>query len=175
MPTATISGNEYPVYSDVQTADAYLAASLARSAWAALSDDEKAIRLVEATRALDRQRWKSGYQTFAERESIVDIVNASIVIAGSLAGEDADESILTGEASGPIKRLKAASVEIEYHQTAASSAPRGVLPANVLAMIGAYLVNGGMQGVKRSIGGVFAGGTDGISTATQPWGFSKGI
>jgi len=102
---------EFTVYADVEMADEYADGAYHAASWRALTDeDAKARLLITATRLLDRQSWKEGYRTFAEREAEPNIVNASIELAFSmLDGYDPQNTQSTAER---IQSISAGSVSI---------------------------------------------------------------
>lgn len=166
--SVTISGTDFPTYATVAEADAYLSASLAGEAWTALTADGKAIRLVEATRLLDRQTWRAGYQIFAERAAVPAIVSASIEIAGILAAGETD-IITSGSSEATVKREKVGPLEVEYFRSFTTA---GRFPPVIMDLVGGYLA-GNTSG--RGFGGAFTSDTDGCSTADRPWGFTGGV
>src|SRR5262249_45356748 len=111
MPNPTVSlDNDFTVYADVDTADVYMDGAFHGSAWRASDDDTKARALVDATRLLDRQQWKAGYDTYALRLATPNIVNASIEIALDLInGSDLQDAPIQVETN---RSLRAGSVEI---------------------------------------------------------------
>lgn len=168
MATVTINGFEYTTYANVTQADEYLLASLSYETWNALSADNKARNLVEATRVLDRQKWKAGYTTFDQREPIKGIVDASIELAAMLASGETD-FISSSSTTSTTKRLKAGSAEIEYFGPNKRSATR--FQTNIMELIGAYLISTGFG----SFGGAFVSGVDGKSTSGRNYGYVTGI
>lgn len=123
-PTVTIGGTNYDVYADQATADEYLAASIGASAWRDADNDTKAMGLVSATRALDRQAW-IGEKTDPDQtldwprtgiddvdpDTVPDlIVQACIELAAVFV---ADPEFMSTVTATVARRLKAGSVEIE--------------------------------------------------------------
>lgn len=156
MPTVTIDSNDYDVYADVETADAYLAGDFGATLWRAETDaDQKARALVTATRILDRQNWvgektdpdqplawpRTGVDGYDEDTTPQPIIDASIVLAKQIhAGSKVDDqaSIESG-----IKRQKAGSVEVEYFIP--TSDPTR-LPTAVQELVAPWLGGTGLAG-----------------------------
>jgi hypothetical protein len=165
--TVTIGPTEYEVYSDIPTADQFLAAdaSAAGTAWRAQADDTvKARDLVTATRILDRQRWP-GTKTDENQERAFprddmgsdcatdgvipqDLIDACSLLAAYIeAGVDVNGT-LSEQTS--IKRQAAGSVSIEYFRQ--FDIARFPLPVQ-------ELLNCLLAG-SASVGGVISNGTD---------------
>lgn len=166
MATVTIGGTNFTTYARVAEADEYLLASFDFSTWDAKSDDDKGRFLVSATRLLDAQTWQSDYDTFAKREVVADIVNASIEIASMFAkGETAFYGAETS--SGQQKRAKADVVEVEYFRNFATLDVRKStdFPSFIFNLLRPYLA------AATSISaGAFSAGTDGSSIADDDYG-----
>jgi hypothetical protein len=165
MATVTIAGTDFTTYAALAEADEYMLASFDYPTWTAKSDDDKGRYLVSATRLLDAQTWQSTYDTFAEREAVADIVNASIEIASMFAkGETA---FYGAEASsGQQKRAKADTVEVEYFRNFATLDVRKStdFPPYIFGLLRPYLAS------STSIGaGAFSAGTDGVSIANNDY------
>lgn len=165
----TIPGaGEFDVYSDIGTADQYLAADATANgtAWRALADDdEKARYLVTATRLLDRQIWP-GTKTESDqplefpRDSMgSDCAEDGIIpqrlidAASTLAAMMAAGIDVTGSASiqSEIKRQAAGSVSIEYFRPVDAIAR---FPLPVQELLGCLLSGG-----SSSVSGVESFGT----------------
>ncbi len=129
----TVSSSNYKAYASLAEANKEIAVSPARSAtWAALSDDNKKLYLVAATRRLDMLRWKGkraggATQTTAwpreglfyeDGTEVADdaipeaLVRATALLAATIAG-DADAAD-AGVTSQEVQRVKAGTVEVEF-------------------------------------------------------------
>ena len=145
MQTVTISGTDFNAYASVSQADSYLLADVTYATWDANDNDTKGRYLVSATRLLDAQSWRSGYDAQIERESVTDIINASILIANAVSNGNTE--ILGNTATEPQqKRLKAGSVEIENFRDFNSASFTGSkstdFPPAILALLKPYLAGG---------------------------------
>lgn len=169
MATVTINGNSYTTYADVATADEYLLASISYATWEALDTNEKGRFLVEATRVLDRQKWKAGYHTFDERSVVKGIVDASIELAAMLASGE-NEFISNSSTASTTKSLKAGSTSIEYFAPDKSLSAR--FPNQIMELLGGYLLSTGLSGFG---GGAYVSGVDGKSTSDRNYGYFSGI
>ncbi|HEY5410183.1 MAG TPA: DnaT-like ssDNA-binding protein [Caulobacteraceae bacterium] len=166
MPSVTIGSNEYDVYADLPTADAYLAAQISATDWndPATTDDMKSAALVSMTRTIDRQQWQGtqtdGYETHAfprtdlkyadgtevDPNIVPDaVVNACMEGAAQLVGGAAFQDAAT--TFNNVKDLKAGTVDIAYFRTIDES-PR--FPQVVMELIGLWL-NNGSGGVVGSL------------------------
>lgn len=76
-----IGADTYTVYADEDTADTYAAAAYHAEEFRNATLLDRQMALVTATRLLDRQLWRDGYTTFAERAVVQNIIDASIEIA----------------------------------------------------------------------------------------------
>lgn len=176
----TIGGNDYDVYADVATADAYLEAESWASAWRAETDpDAKARALVTATRTLDKLNWP-GSRTDADQmlewprtstgleTSLVPddntipqrVIDAAAALAGQiLAGVDISSTPST--ASGAVRMERAGSVEIEYFRDFEDSGTR--LPLVAWELIAPLLAG------ASSPGGAVSSGTSTCSDFTNDY------
>lgn len=171
MATVFVGSNEYTAYATDAEALEYLAASLTEqaTAFAAATPDTRAKGLIEATRVLDRQTWKSDYDTFAEREVVTDIVNASIELAALLVNGDTDSLSNASVNSGQQKRLKAGSVEIDNYKVLSSDpGARNRFPLQVQELLKPYL------GATVTISGGSAGGVS-RETAIETYTVNEGL
>ncbi len=163
MATVLIDSQPYITYADVVDADLYLLAAFHGATWRALTDtDEKSRALVTATRILDRQRWKDSYDTFAEREVVQDIIDASIELANYLVeGNDPqnDQNV-----SQKIQALKAGSVSITYFRGAEGANLR--FPLLIFELLRDYLAGG-----SATLTGI-ATGTDKETITDDPIGYN---
>lgn len=174
----TIGANQYDVYADQATADAYLEADSNATAWRAATDDTKGRALVSATRILDRQTWQ-GEKTESDqalewpRSGIADVDEGSVpqkiidacceLAAAIVDGYDAANNRTTDT---NIKRQKAGSVEIEYFRPLD---PGTRLPLPVWELIKAWLSG------NVSIAASIATGTDGCSDFDNDYSLTRGV
>ena len=125
--TETLGGVVYDVYSDVATADEYLAADFTATTWRAETDDDQKRRaLITATRLLDRQCWpgemedeeqgtawpRTGVPGFEDGDVPQQIVDANSLLAKYIHEGMAIE--LNVSTANNVRRIKAGSVEQEY-------------------------------------------------------------
>lgn len=169
MATVTISGSNFTTYANVADADTYMLGNLSFAAWNDASTDEKGRYLVSATRLLDNQTWLDAYDTFAERETVQSIINASVEIAALFAA--GNTAIYGAETStGQMKRTKADVVEVEYFRNFATLDVRKTtdFPSYIYMLLKPYL-----KSTSASIGaGAFSAGTDGVSIADDDYGMN---
>lgn len=121
------------IYGSLAGTRAYLGAE--RAEWdlasdAALSVDQKRA-LVKAMRFLDRLAWASAYDTFAERDAVTAIVNASYELAALVYD---DETALDSEADG-VTSISAGGDSVTY----AVGVRRPSVPSVALSLIAPYL------------------------------------
>ena len=169
METVTIASTSFDTYATIVQADDYLLASIDFAAWDANEDDAKSRFLVSATRLLDRQSWQSDYNTQAERESITDIVNASILLANEFS--NGNTALLGfGASEAEVKRLKAGSVETENFRSFNSKSFTGSkttdFPDAILAMLKPYLKNQSFDAFAASFG------VSGVGIASADYGLT---
>lgn len=167
MPTVTITGNDYDVYSDVATADEYLAADFTATQWRAETDaEQKARAKVTAYRTLNQLSWRGdktdpdqgpafprtgmGLSDIDDDEIPQEILDAENLLAKYVHNGTVSTSAST-TASG-VKRQKAGSVEIEYFNPLMVSDPT-LFPEDVMDLIRRFL------GGDRLVGGSIAYGT----------------
>lgn len=156
MAIVSIGGQDFETYVDSANADIYFIPGLSEAAvsFKALADaDAKNSHLVSATRYLDSLPWKTGYQTFAEREAEQKILDACCEIAAAMSVDPEFGTTVAAEA----RRLKAGSVEIEnYRRTSASKSASGTpisfLPPHVRTMLAAFLGSFSMVATSRAFG-----------------------
>ena len=154
MATVTIGGNSYDTYSDVATADLYLAADFALSAgWSGLTADQKGQALVSATRYLDTFNWvgvktsdaqplewpRTGVDGQDPNTVPADIVNGSIELAALIANGTTDQNAVNS--GNNQKRAKAGSAEIEYFSPSDKNSPK--LPVRVNDLVAKYFGSSG--------------------------------
>lgn len=119
MADVTIDGEDYVAYAAVEDADVYAGAASHATTWRAETDDDvKGRALVTSTRTLDRQVWKEGYTTFAEREAVPAIINASIELAFAI--KDGSEVQSQQTTTERVKSISAGSVSITNFWTGAT-------------------------------------------------------
>jgi hypothetical protein len=153
-------------YATVATADTYMLGSINHTVWDARSDAEKERDLIEATRLLDRQKWRSEYNTQALREAQTDIVNACIELAFLIATGNT-ETITNGSTFDNTKRAKAGSVETENFRPFSGLDSPKRFPQNIWEMLRNYMLGGG----SIVVAGAYSSGTSGTSSAFDEWGY----
>lgn len=164
MATVNIEGVTYDVYGSLSAADAYFAAALHATSWAAVldDDDQRAKSLVTATRMLDRARWvgtKTSPSQALEwpRTGVTDrygvplsdsavpvsIENGCYELANLLLG---DSSIQNATSSGSnVKSVEAGSAAVEFFRSTSNSSTR--FPTIVHELIGQFLAGGDGLGI----------------------------
>ena len=175
LSTLTISQNDYKSYASVAEADVDLAVDPVRSAaWTALDSDQKAIRLVSATRRLDLLPWRGApaegpadqetawprsglkYEDGSDVPSDAiprSIELATILLAGTITTTPAHSN--AGTVTPSIRRVRAGSAEVEFAPIAvAIPDPLRIKDETVQALIGQWLAGRG------SAAGGAAYGTD---------------
>lgn len=132
--TVTIGTDTATIYGTAAGASSYLAFTLgdAAAAWRALSADDSSRSLVTATRYLDGLAWSTGYTTFALRDAVTVIVNASYELAALVAE---DPAVLTGGGED-VASYSGGGVSVTF---AGAGQRRGPLPAAIRKMVRAYL------------------------------------
>jgi len=180
VATVEIGGEAYEVYADVETADAYMAASVgpAAEAWRDAAEVDRARALVSGTRAIDAESWQGEKAdaaqpldfprtglTYPDGSAVPsdayppEVVTASIELAAML---NAGEPISPAQArQTTARRLKAGSVEIENFR---QFGPVGVFPSSVMKLLGYWLAGSGGTG----FGGAEASGACGRSAFAAP-------
>ena len=135
LTNLAINGVSYLGYASVDEADLHFAVDPVRgSAWLALTDIQKSINIVSATRRIDLED-APGLKTdpaqlaaypragivcdgvpVPENEVPLPVVNATIVLAGSLPSDASVTSAGSGggASSAYILRVKAGSAEVEF-------------------------------------------------------------
>lgn len=177
ITTITIGGEDYTSYASVAEADVRLAVDATRkTAWEALTTDEKGANLVAATNRLDLELWigeKTGGEGAQENkwartgvtyedgtavsttEVPIEVENATIILAGSIA---LDATLADSGTSGSnTKRVKAGSAEVTFFRSTLPGKP--IQDETVFDLIRQFLE--GSQ-VSSSTGN-FASGTDASS------------
>jgi len=133
ITTIIISAVNYTSYASVAEADDYLAVDPVRKVtWEALSNDDKGLNLVAATRRLDlliwqgektggssqENKWPRTGVSFPDGSAVSttevpqEVENATILLAGSIAisAKVAEQ----GDSGTNTKRVKAGSAEVEF-------------------------------------------------------------
>lgn len=157
-------------YATVDTADTYFADSLRSADWSALTASTQSAALIEATRYLDRLKWK-GTKTDENQslefprdgETVVvnEIIEATYEIAIRLAQDPTLIDSIQDQTGTNIKRVKADSVEVEFFGSSTGSP----LFAWVQSLVGDLLAGGGSKFTVAGSG--IATGTDGGSSFTN--------
>lgn len=133
MTTITIGGASYDVYSSVAEALVYFQASMDSVEWAAVSNANKEIALVAATRMIDRQVWMGARTAVISTQKLewprtditdkaglarssstvpVEIVTASQELAMRI---HRDKSVQESTGGGDeVKSLRADTVDVEF-------------------------------------------------------------
>ena len=174
------SGTSYIVYANLVEALAVLQVDPTRmTAWAALSDEDKGIRLIAATNRLDLLNWqgeKAGGSSqpnqwprsglvYRDGESVPDdaiplaIERATILLAGSIASTPAHSNV--GTSSTSTKRVKAGSAEVEFFHRQESVSGKPIQDETVFELVRDWLEGSNL--VTGSTGSL-ATGTDGESS-----------
>lgn len=173
MAILTINGNEYFSYATVEEADTFLFVQPSTEIWFALSEDAKAKNLVAASTWLDSLSWKTECSPRSLRESSISFKYAAISLANSIAnGNIAFMGATVQEAA--TKRLRAGAAEIEFFASISSFTANPNNPlTNLSPYVRSLISNCLLAGVGSGIGGSISFGTDYISTANDPWDYSK--
>lgn len=173
MGTVTIAGQSYEVYGTYAGAVTHWQAGLGAPAlaWGDANEATRNKALVNAYRLLERQQWLSEFSTFALRDAVENIQEASYEIAGAIL---VDPTLLTSETSGKnIKSVGGAGVPtVEFFNPTLGISGR--FPINIQELLTGYLA--GESG--GSVSGSFSSGTDGSQSSvagTVPGYFSYGL
>lgn len=165
MATEDAGGETFTVYANIDTADVYMAGAIHGANWEAADVDTKGQGLVTATRILDRQKWQSAYDTFAEREVVQDIIDASIEMALSLID---GSTIQTAQNQAQLNQeIKAGSVMLKFFRGAEGTPLR--FPTIVHELLRDYLAGGNV-----TVTGI-ATGTGGITSTDDDFGYNNPI
>lgn len=166
MEVITIDSYAFDSYLTVAQADVYLAAAIHGTNWASASADTKAQALITATRLLDRQRWRSDYDTQAEREGVQGVLDACCEVALSLVdGSDIQTEQTTAQ---KLQSLRAGSVSLTYFRGAEGVAHR--FPTIINELLRDYLAGGaGFTVMGR------ATGVSGTSSTADDFGHNSSI
>lgn len=155
MPQVDIGTETYEVYADVDFADAWLAADVARAAgWAMRNPDAKARGLVSATRMLLGLPWVDGLiPDFDTAPAVVAQVCA--MLAADLLGKPA----LFGNPAGNsnVKNVKAASAAVEFFRPVDGGPPLPISLWNML--LAANLVGSSVSDIVLGpfVSGIYGG------------------
>lgn len=165
MESVTLGSQGYDVYANVSTADLYLNAASHADSWREeIDQDVKARYLVTATRLLDRQTWKTEYNTQALRFVEQNIIDASIELALTMYdGSDVQER---QNMAALFRSISAGSVSITNF--------RGVETATRFPQIVQELLKDYLGGSGTGYFSI-ATGVDGEATFPIDLGFNRGI
>ena len=180
LSTITVGGNDHISYASVDEADIALSVDPTRMvAWAALSGEDKGIRLIAATNRLDLLSWQ-GQKTagasqpnkwprsgllYRDSESVPDdtipaeIERATILLAGSIASRPAQSN--AGTSSIAVKRVKAGPAEVEFFHRQESVSGKPIQDETVFELVRQWLEG---SNVVTGSTGPLATGTDGKSS-----------
>lgn len=120
MPTVTLGGNDYDVFTAVADADKHLAGDVLRAApWATRNADAKMRGLISATRMLLEISWCVEAPGFDDAPDVVQQVTAM------LASDLLAKPKLFADASGVkgIKTVKAGSAQVEFFYAPVTGGP----------------------------------------------------
>lgn len=120
MATVDIGASTYSTFADVDFADDYLAADVARSAtWATRNADAKGRGMVSAARMLAALPWCDGVPDYDAAPAVVQEVNAM------LASDLLTKPKLFADASGNtnVKAVKAGSAGVEFFSPVSGGTP----------------------------------------------------
>lgn len=166
MEVVTIDSLAFEAYRSVAQTTTYLAAAQhAGTTWSSATETEQGQALVTMTRILDRQKWKSDYDTQAEREVVADIQNACM--EGALALLAGAEFQSTQSTAQQIQSLKAGSVALTYFRGAEGAAHR--FPVIVHELLRDYLAGTAATNYGQSTG------TSGTSSTADDFGHTRSI
>lgn len=114
MGAVNIGANAYVIYGSQAGAVAHLAGSITSQSagFIAAVPDKQAQALVSATRVFNRQKWLDAYTTFAAREAVVAIVEASYELASLLLAKPTLFDQKT--ASSNIESVTAGPVSVQF-------------------------------------------------------------
>ena len=174
----TIDTHEYTSYASLDEANEFLRPDARWTVWNAIADDvDKEIRLIQATREIDRAGVYTGTKTQETQDTEFprmglrkngvpvsqqlpdDIVHACILLAGTIATNPSSISPATTTATRSISSIAAGSVEIEYSTGAAAVQTEDTLAVpddTADALIRQYFKAAGSTGVISSL----SSGTD---------------
>lgn len=175
ISTITLSTLDFIAYASVEEADRLMLVDPVRGTkWAAKTPDQKGAALVAATNRLDLfsyQGSKTGSPqenqfprtgvtdrdgaTVPDTEVPLDIANATIYLAGSIAGKASAAGM--GGSGGNNRRVKAGSAEVEFFKPTKGTP---LADETAYALIRPYLAG--------QTGGVSAGGMA-SGTCETPW------
>ena len=192
LSTIQISGEDYVAYASVAEADIALAVDPTRkSTWEALTDDNKGIDLVAATRRLNLLLWQGAKTGGAAQVNAFprsglsykddtpvpddaipkDLERASILLAGSIASTPAQAD--AGTSGSAISRVKAGAAEVEFFRQQETVTGKPVQDETVFELVRQWL-----KGRASSTAvGAMASGTGGKSQfeETNRYGRTEGF
>lgn len=158
----TIGGESATIWGTTTAANTHLLTDgTYRTAWSAASTDTRALKLVSATRVLDRLVWKDGVTPHDE----ADVLAAVYELAGTLL---INPAILGGPGGGSAARGAVRSVSdgqqrvdftVTERAARAGLTTRFGLPRDILQLIRPYLA----RNVSETPAGSYVTGTDGES------------
>lgn len=160
MPTVTIGSTDYEVYSDLDTAEEYLAADFSAVLWRAEGDDDQKGRAkVSAFRLLNAFVWRGeradedqlaafprtgmGLSDIDDDEVPQEIIDAENLLAKYIHTGAVNTAAATTASN--IRRQKAGSVEVEYFNPTLITDP-SQLPEDVMKLIRRFLGGASMLG-----------------------------
>lgn len=129
-----IDTSDYTSYASLDEANKFLRPDSRWTAWNPLSDEQKEVRLIQATREIDRAGTYTGTKVVEsqptefprmglKRDGIAvtqtlpdDIVEACILLAGTIATNPSVISVTTTTATRQISGITAGPVEIQYSE-----------------------------------------------------------
>lgn len=179
-PQVTVAGNDYNAYETLENADAYLAASIAASAWAASTDDDfhgkcliSSVRWLETLTYLGTKTDsanalafpRSGISGVDENSIPSGVIYAYYEIAAGLAE---DPTLFTSLADPGIRSMAAGPVNMSFFRPTLVFWD-GPVPKAAMAYLAPYLAGSG------NIGGPITSGTDCKTPVDDDFGFSRGI
>lgn len=167
------------VYGGLDACDAFLSYSSSPGAetFRGLTSDERKRRLVDATRYIDRERWRGsanaagGTVLAFPRDGLLTVegapasneyqlarVSVAAFEMAAVLATDADAGTQVDQSSN-IKRLKAEGAELEFFSpTRTSDGTATTLPPVVQSLLGMWLAGGSTSSVaSAAIGGVATG------------------
>jgi hypothetical protein len=148
MGSVTIGATDYDIYGTEAGADAYMAAKIGATAWAAAVTLTKQQALVTATRMIERYLASKGQTVDPSGAVDEEIENANYELANALVIDSALQDNATQ--SNNTRRLKAGSAEVEYFRPVDA----GRMPFQVNELLNGWLaVNGG--GTYSGVGAAY--------------------
>ncbi len=131
----SFASGDVTIYGTLEGARGYLGPE--RDEWDLASDSEVTTdmqrALVKALRFLDRLAWAPAYDTFAERDAVQAIVNASYELAALVY--DDSEALAASQDTDVVTSISAGGDSVTY----AVGAKRSSVPAPALSLLLPYL------------------------------------